>query len=259
MRDRRGPGPAARLPAVIAHRGHAEEFPENTLESVRSAISHGAGYVEFDVQMSGDGVPIVIHDADLKRTGGLDGSVMDLPLSELKTVDVGEAARFGERFRGTRIPTLSEMVDLLAAHSRVTAFVEIKEESLARFGAEVFVPKVLETIEPIAGRSVIISFESEALAIPRGRFPIGWVVESWARGVPGRARSLRPDYLITNHRKIPAGRRLWTGSWRWVLYEVGDPTLAPALRRIGADFIETMAIGRFARHPLYRETLLGPV
>lgn len=247
------------LPVLVSHRGNAEEFPENTLASIRSAIEHGARHVEFDVQMTADGVPVVHHDGDLKRTAGRAGSIMDLRVSDLEDVDVGEAARFGAQFEGTRIPLLAEVVDLLTAHPEVSAFVEIKGESLFRFGEEVFVPRIVETIEPIDGRAVILSFEKEAFGRVRRRFPIGWVLRRWHRDVLEEAQALNPDYLVINHRKIPPRRRLWEGDWRWILYEVGDPAKAPALGRRGADFIETRAVARFAEHPLYREALRGPV
>ncbi len=247
-----------RLPVLVSHRGNAEEFPENTVLSIRSAIDHGARHVEFDVQMTADRIPVVHHDGDLKRTSGHAGSIMGLRLADLETVDVGERSRFGSRFEGTRIPSLAEMVDLLSGHPGVSAFVEIKAESLLHFGGE-FVPRVLETIAPIAGRAVIISFEKEAFeGVPR-RYPIGWVLSRWDRDVLEEAQALEPDYLIINHRTVPARRRLWEGRWRWILYEIGDPAMAPGLGRLGADFIETRAIARFAEHALYREVLRGPV
>lgn len=250
---------APTLPALISHRGNAEEFPENTIESMRSAIGCGARNVEFDVQMTRDRMPVVLHDGDLTRTTDRDAVVMDLRLDELEAVDAGEPRRFGTRFAGVRIPSLSEMVEMLAGHPGITAFVEIKAESLERFGIGSVVPRVLEVLEPLADRSVILSFAADALEVPKGRFPVGWVLPRWGRGARSRAEALRPDYLVVNHRKIFPGRGLWPGTWRWVLYEVREPARAPEFARRGADFIETMAIARFARHPLYREALLGPV
>ncbi len=60
------------LPKVIGHRGAAAYAPENTLESFREAKRRGASWVEIDVKLTADGVPIVMHDASLKRTTGVD-------------------------------------------------------------------------------------------------------------------------------------------------------------------------------------------
>ena len=60
------------LPKVIGHRGAAAYAPENTLASFREARRRGAAWVEIDVKLTADGVPIVMHDESLKRTMGID-------------------------------------------------------------------------------------------------------------------------------------------------------------------------------------------
>ncbi len=56
-------------PHLIAHRGNAAEFPENTLPAFESALELGVRNIEFDVQLTSDKVPVVIHDADLQTRG----------------------------------------------------------------------------------------------------------------------------------------------------------------------------------------------
>lgn len=63
---------------LVAHRGYAARYPENTRESLAAAVSVGAEFVEFDIQLSADGVPVLLHDADLDRTAGRRGTVFDL-------------------------------------------------------------------------------------------------------------------------------------------------------------------------------------
>ena len=67
----------ARIVHLVAHRGNAREYPENTLPALQSALDLGARFLEIDVHMSADGVPVVIHDADLVRTTGVEGFVYD--------------------------------------------------------------------------------------------------------------------------------------------------------------------------------------
>ena len=76
-------------PLIIGHRGASAHAPENTLAAFRMAIDAGADGIEFDVQLAKDGVPVVIHDFDLKRTGAYDVRVADLTSAELSGVDAG--------------------------------------------------------------------------------------------------------------------------------------------------------------------------
>jgi len=71
------------LPKVIGHRGAAAYAPENTLESFREARRRGATWVETDIKLTSDGVPIVMHDESLKRTTGVDRLVAKTPRAEL--------------------------------------------------------------------------------------------------------------------------------------------------------------------------------
>jgi glycerophosphoryl diester phosphodiesterase len=90
---------------LVAHRGDARDFPENTIPAFTSALELGLRFLELDVHMSADGVPMVIHDHELTRTTGRPGCVFDMRARELVQIDACEPTRFGERFRGTRIPT----------------------------------------------------------------------------------------------------------------------------------------------------------
>ena len=71
------------LPKVIGHRGAAAYSPENTLDSFREARRRGATWVETDIKLTADGVPIVMHDDSLKRTTGIDRLVAETPRAEL--------------------------------------------------------------------------------------------------------------------------------------------------------------------------------
>src|SRR5260370_4082757 len=71
------------LPKVIGHRGAMAYAPENTLASFREARRRGATWVEIDVKLTADNVPIVMHDPSLKRTTGVDRLVALTPRAEL--------------------------------------------------------------------------------------------------------------------------------------------------------------------------------
>ena len=96
---------------VEGHRGYRARYPENTLLSFRKAIELGVDAVEFDVWLSKDGIPVVIHDQNTLRVTGVSALVTDLTLAELKTLDAG--SHKGAEFSGERIPTLEETLRMI--------------------------------------------------------------------------------------------------------------------------------------------------
>ncbi len=118
-----GPG---KSPAIQGHRGASALAPENTLAAFQKAIELGADGMEMDLQLTRDGVVVVIHDDTLDRTTDGHGRVTDLSLAEVREADAG--AKFGSAFRGQRVPTLSEVIDLVKAsgNDRVRLNLEIK-------------------------------------------------------------------------------------------------------------------------------------
>lgn len=91
---------------ACAHRGDVSNAPENTIPALRSAVSNGAGMIEFDVQLSKDGHLVLMHDATVNRTTDGEGKVSDLLFAELRALDAG--SWFAPSFAGTQIPTLVE-------------------------------------------------------------------------------------------------------------------------------------------------------
>jgi glycerophosphoryl diester phosphodiesterase len=119
-------------PLKIGHRGAAGEAPENTLASFELAWRQGVDGIEFDVQLSSDGVPVVIHDARLTRTTSGSGWVGEHRASVLRRLDAGSwfnrryRLRARERYAGARIPLLAEVLQWVKAR-QCLAFVEIKD------------------------------------------------------------------------------------------------------------------------------------
>ncbi len=91
---------------ILGHRGFSHRYPENTMLAFERAIETGCDGVEFDVQLSRDGVPVIIHDEDLNRVAGEDALVKDLTLAELQKLDV--SYKFRDSLPPQRIPTLEE-------------------------------------------------------------------------------------------------------------------------------------------------------
>jgi len=234
----------ARLIHLVAHRGDAREFPENTLPAFNSALSLGVRFLELDVHISADGIPVVIHDHQLARTTGRSGVVFDLRADEIAKIEAHEPHRFGDRFRGTRIPLLTEVLALLKGRPEVTLFVEIKRASLTRFGHDQVVSRVVSALKPTGAQCVVISFDLPAVHRARqlSGLPIGWVLSKYDQRSRMKYEALQPEFLFVDHLALPAQGALWRGPWRWAIYEVETLQLAMSLAARGADYIETMAV-----------------
>lgn len=102
---------ATPLPWVCAHRGLSAVCPENTLPAFGAAIAAGAQEVEMDLWMTRDGVPVICHDPRLDRTTDGQGVIQEMTWEEIRQLDAG--VRFGERWRGLRIPRFEEVLDVV--------------------------------------------------------------------------------------------------------------------------------------------------
>ena len=118
-----------RLPFLIAHRGFSTVAPENTLAAFDRALAAGAEVLECDVQLSADGIAVVMHDPRVDRTTDGRGAVRALQWDQIRALDAGYESRFGDAFAGHTVPRLEELFDL--ARGRAAVFVEIKPEALA--------------------------------------------------------------------------------------------------------------------------------
>ncbi len=121
----------SRSPLIIGHRGASAHAPENTLAAFRLALDVGADGVEFDVQLSKDGVPVVIHDRTLDRTGLRAGRVTDLTSGQLGKVDIGSwfnknfPKKAKSEFANETVPTLTQVLYLLK-DTKGLIYIELK-------------------------------------------------------------------------------------------------------------------------------------
>lgn len=111
------------------HRGVCAFYPENTLLSYEHAMDLGLDAMEFDIWLSKDKVPVLMHDQNTYRATGVDKSLRDMTYAEIQTLSPCLAQTFGDAFRGrVRIPTLRELLDLRREkQSGIMLGVEIKE------------------------------------------------------------------------------------------------------------------------------------
>lgn len=156
-------------PLIIAHRGASAVAPENTRAAFRQAIADGAEGVEFDVQLAKDKIPVVFHDADLRRIAGKNVFLKDLTAAELGAIDAGtwfnrfKPHRGNEKFSAETVPTLAQVFDLLRDF-RGLIYVELKSyannyEELAKI-----VCRTIGDFPALLPQIIVKSFQLEALS-----------------------------------------------------------------------------------------------
>lgn len=249
------PGARPALPGlarVIGHRGAAARAPENTLAGIRRARELGCAWVEFDVMLSRDGVPVLMHDETLGRTTNGRGRVCDRSAAELQALDAG--SWFAPTFAGEPVPTLSAVVALLLELG-LGANVEIKPASGHEAETGATVARLLARQWPASGPPLLLSsFARFALAtaaaaaptLPRGllagRLPADWpaaltalgcttlhLSQTWLGGaqLDLLAREGVPVLAYTVN-KVPRARELLERGAVAVFTDVPD-TLLPAI------------------------------
>lgn len=194
-------------PILVAHRGYSGRYPENTLLAYRAAYQHGARYMELDLQLTSDRVPVLHHDASLLRMANVEADIRDTKLKHFKAMNAAYPQRFEDEFSDNRFTSFRKYCKWLARHTSVTTFVEIKQESIERFGIPLFMDEVHKRIlaTETETQCVIISFNQEVLEYTRklSSMRTGWVLPSWNQGNREVAEQLKPDFLFSDKEILP--------------------------------------------------------
>jgi glycerophosphoryl diester phosphodiesterase len=236
-------------PLWIAHRGAGKLAPENTLAAFRLGAAFGFRAYECDVKLSADGVPFLLHDAELERTTNGKGRAADLPWSELSRLDAG--AWHGRTWAGEPPPTLAAIAAFVRANAHLLN-IEIKPtpgdeertgrvvaEAAARLWADAAVPPLLSSFQPAA----LMGARETAPALPRAL-----LLETLWPGCLEMAASLGCVAVVTHHRIMdPALRHtLRERGLRALCYTVNEPEDVARLRALGIDGLITDAVDRHA-------------
>ncbi|MFB6701788.1 MULTISPECIES: glycerophosphodiester phosphodiesterase family protein [Streptomyces] len=204
-------------PVVVAHRGASGYAPENTLAAVDAADALGIDWVENDVHRSRDGVLVVLHDTDLKRTTDVEEvfpdrapwAVKDFTAAELAKLDAG--SWFGEQFTGARIPTLTQFLNRLE-RNRQKLLLEIKSPATY--------PGIERDIIRTLGRSGWLD---------RSHVRDRLVIQSFGADSVRTVHALRPD-ITTGFLGTPAVADLPS-------YAAFTDQINPSYATIGADYV----------------------
>jgi glycerophosphoryl diester phosphodiesterase len=234
------------LARVIGHRGAAAAAPENTLASLRKASELGARWVEFDVKLSRDGVPVLIHDERLERTTSGRGEVALTTLAELEGLDAG--AWFAPEFRGERVPTLEAALSL-CAELGLGINVEIKPcPGRAAATARATVETLLRCWPKTLAAPLISSFEPACLEVARERapdMPRGYLAVALPRRWREALETYRCSTLHLSARRLVPGQRaaVVAAGVPLLLYTVNQPNRARRLLEAGVAAIFTDRVG----------------
>ncbi len=245
---------------VVAHRGGAGVRPENTVAAFDHAVGLGCSFLELDVRATSDGVPVVIHDAEVDRVSDGRGPVSGYSAAELADLDAGfrwseDGRSFPFRGQGIRIPTLREVLD---RYPRAWISIDIKAAD-ARLTYDV---AELVTSFERADRTVVGSFSCRTARRFRRLEP-----DAHASACPTEVRRTvaaavsgvqplmprRPDFLmvpehwgrahIVTPRFLALAARRGTQVFVWT---VNDAETAVRLADAGVDGIVTDFPGRIA-------------
>ena len=144
---------------VIAHRGYSGQYPENTMLAYEKAVEAGCDELEIDVQMTRDGVLVILHDETVERTTDGKGFIKDLTYQELRKFNVN--ARFGDQYGFNPIPSFEEYLDWVRKKN-VTTNIELKNRKYYYEGLE---ERTLELVQDygLEDRVMLSSFNHVSL------------------------------------------------------------------------------------------------
>jgi glycerophosphoryl diester phosphodiesterase len=221
--------------------------PENTLASFHQAANDGADWIEFDVRLSADGVPVIFHDDDLDRTSNGHGAVSGYSAADLKTLDAG--SWFGAAFAGEAIPTLRETISI-CRDLDLGMNIEIKpnpgeDRRTALVALEIVEEMLGPENETLAGSIVFSSFKQgslEALRDAGPKYPRGLLISEWSPDWRDTVAALGCVSLHPHYRLLASQNNVQEIKAEGLLilpYTVNAPGQASELFEWGVDAIIT--------------------
>ena len=239
------------LPLWIAHRGAGKLAPENTLAAFRLGAAHGYRAFECDVKLSADGVPFLLHDAELERTTNGQGVAGQQAWHDLSRLDAG--AWHSRAYAGEAMPTL-QAVARYVQRNGFALDLEIKPTPGTEHTTGVAVAQAClalwhESSSPL----LLTSFRPEALLGSQQTapsLPRALLVDTLWPGWFEMAQTLGCVAVVTNYRLMDETLigRLHGAGLRALCYTVNDPAEARRLAALGIDGLITDAVDRFSAH-----------
>jgi glycerophosphoryl diester phosphodiesterase len=235
-------------PRIIGHRGGGTVAPENTLAGIRKAAEMGLGGVEFDVMLTADRIPVLIHDETLERTTSGQGHVAATSYAKLAALDAG--GWLGPEYRGERVPDF-ERAAKLCVELGLWANVEIKPAAgFERDTAEIACRVVARLWAGASPKPLLSSFQGICLEVAQAEAPEferGYLTDRIEHDWRDSARRLGCVSVHCNFQHLTAAladevRRAGFGL---LCYTVNDADTARRLFSWGVDAIFTDRLDLF--------------
>lgn len=233
-------------PKIVAHRGGGTLAPENTLAAVRCGLAHGFHAIEFDVMLSRDAVPVLMHDEQFGRTVSGTGSVPDSSAAELAALDAG--SWFGSAFAGEPVPSYAQVAAFCRAQA-IWMNVELKPaagfeaatgHATAALTRQLFAAEIAAAVVDPRTIPLFSSFSIEALMAARAvaaEIPRGYLVDAVPPDWHARLQVLAAVALHVNHETLTPdlARQVKAAGFGLFCYTVNDPVRARTLLAWGVD------------------------
>lgn len=238
------------FPWIVAHRGAMAEAPENTISAFDRALHHGADGIEFDVQASRDGVPVIFHDQRLKKINRSNQPVCAYAYAALSKMDWG--AWFSKDFRGEPIPALEAVLSRYAGKTRLLAEIKPVAPDECSLSGEKLAERVTESIranvpEKFLDQVMILSFNAailEAAARQTPELTYGQNLETdrlELQALPACVKAVSlPFRKMTERFAVRCHER----GLRVMTYSCNSPNQAKKAMHMGVDVIMTDDPGR---------------
>ena len=231
-------------PQFLAHRGGGKLAPENTLAALRCGLAHGFHAVEFDVMLSRDGVPVVMHDPYLGRTVSGSGNIFDYDAAELVQMDAG--SWFSGQYRDEPVPLFTQYLEFCKANG-IWMNIEIKPApgfeaetgaAVGKLTRAMFAPEIaqdnpallplLSSFSPVALAAAHLAAPDIARALLLGVIKPGWEEQ---------ARALEAVAIHTSHKHLtPAlAQQVKHAGFGLFCYTVNEPARAREIMEWGVD------------------------
>jgi glycerophosphoryl diester phosphodiesterase len=221
---------------IVAHRGWSSRAPENTMAAFRlAAADPRISWIELDVQLSRDGIPVVIHDYKLQRTTGVSGIVKEYTFDQLSLLDNG--SWFSPQFHHERIPSLDQV--LKEVQGLVKLNIELKTKGQLYPGLE---QAVIQLVQHYAMEAdvVITSFDTDALLTTKRLAPAirtGLITSHLPAQIEDQLFHLGADLLSVDYRIIGPSfvRHMTELGYDVMLWTVNDPQVIKQLIHVSPD------------------------
>ena len=229
-------------PIFIAHRGYTAKYPENTLIALDAARKCGAKFVEVDVQLSADHIPVLFHDRDLQRLCQQTGAIHDYTFNELERFYVTDSEKFSDKYAENKITSLQIFIGYLKNNPDLNAFIELKRSMIEKFGEKCVLEILLPLFDGMKDQISFISYDKAILETIHNttNYTTGIVVDEWLEY--DKNATWLSEWLFCAAEGLPKDNSELVIEPKIAVFEVGNIGLAKHLLAKGIFYLETFCI-----------------